>query len=723
MNNSHNQDTRPSFDVGMIAQRLTDEIGSGRTADKGLSLNNVLSTGIESRSEGAKEIFQTVCASAESIGRAVYQGAWDSLTKAQQEAFRVTSLAWGEGFGKYNSTATTVSPSTESNMPASSAGEFYLNSGLTEGTEAYDHRELLAAKVATTVINVGSARQDAFGETFYPTIVLPPSEGNIRFSVENTYVMTDFLHTGNGSTGVPTGFGSVSIIDAMVDPRVLRDSSIKVIPIYSTTNAAFSKDVAPFEISGVETGALRFNTDIDLLAISNDNLLNPTQILDSTDQLDHDVRIREVFLKIGNGTKKEIISVKLGLAPGANFANNAARSDSRDLALSFNSKMIPIAGNTKTVDGQPSVVLDYLNNPARADWVVYLDLNLSGYVNLETGNIRVNSAPAQIASVWSTPIGADDNARHTKITDATMLTDLMDHLTTIEIVGWVPDASRTNLNRRTRGILVRTEIHAEQYTIPMGPPISVLTPVVDTETLVDLEAPIKLNRIRNSQNAIRSLLDFGDLLKTYKNSSDIRSPRPDIRGIGRYVMRTHYSEAEIDLLATVDSIRSSDRLDDVNHAILAVVRTMVTSAWLSSGYGPAWQAMGIEGRPVINIGSNTAIGSYMTLAADNRILGDLFDINWVTTNNQEMEDIIIINFSCVDGPECFKSGNFYYIPEIVSTLPKTTNGGQSIQLTVQNRNLHINHAPIQIRIRLKNLNEVLSSKVAVKTDTHVTERT
>lgn len=700
--------------VQLRERLLSDGVNSN---EKDL-LKDVLSFGNESRTGTAIATMANAAQEAEVTGRGIYGNTWDKLTAAQRKAFEVTSLAWAD-FANYDRAATTISLSNESKIPSGSAGDHYLTPTLTDGVEAYDARALLDAKVATTVINVGSARQDDFGEAFYPTIVLPPNEGNIRFVVENTFVMTDFLHTGNGSTGVPAGFGSVSIIDAIVDPTILRDAAIKVIPIYSASNPAFTDEVDPWMEYNVETGALKFHQDIDLLAISNDNVLNPTQVFDSTDQLDHDIRIGKVFVKMTKGATEEIIAIDLKHVPGANFAAHMAKSSSRDLALNYASRSVPIHGALKTISGADSTILEYFNDPVRSDWVVYLDLSLSGNVNLETSNIRVNGGVVQIANIWEMPVNDENLTNPIQITNAADINAAMAAFDKIELVGWYPSAQRTNLNRRTRGILARTDIMAEQYTIPMGPPISVLTPVVDTETLVDLEAPIKLNRIRNSQNAVHTLIEYGNMLKMHKNANDIRSPRPEVSGVGRYLMRPYYYEAEIDLATTVDSIRSADRLEDINHSIIAVIRNLSTRAWAGSGFGAAWQAMGLEGRPVVNVGCGPIVASYLNLAADTRILGDLFDINLVTTMNRELADMIIINFSSNTGIEAFTSGNFYYIPEIVSTLPKTTNGGQSIQLTVQNRNLHINHVPVQLRIVLKGLDDVLKSKAPIRTITTV----
>lgn len=655
---------------------------------------------------------------------------WQNLNKAQRKVSEVLSLAF-ESPAEYNRAATTVSFGTEAHLPTTSHADFYIqptDAKMTAGLEAYDHRGLLPTKVYSTIINIAAARQDAFSEAFFPTQVISPEEGIVRFEMTQTYVMTDYLHTGNGSTGVPQGFGSVSLIDALINPEVLRDTCLDVIPIYSPSNTAFSADVDPWYEKGVETGALRFNQDIDLLAAGQDTILNPSQVYDSTDQLDFDVFLKRLFFKVTDKEGNvEILPINLGRIPGANaVAPNGYVTSGREMTFNFNTTNIPLSTLIQAMGPDGSIeskTLAYLRDPSRASWQVYLDFNVTGSVNLETGNIRVNRGNVQIDSVWDERKDADGVVNPTQVTSATLLTGLEEHFTSIEMVGYQVHATRTNLNRRTRGILVRSDIVTDAIAIPMGPPVSALAPVVDIPSMVDLEAPIRVVRMRNSQNALAALLEYGNGLRNYANSTSIRAPRPRLGGVGNFIMRPYYEEATLDLAEMVDSIRSKDRLEDVNYAIQAAVRGMVSRAWGTSGYGPAWQALGNENElPVVNIGTNTEIGSYLFMKGDNRLLGDLFETNLVTTNNKEIGDMIIINFTHKGEQPWFRSGTFYYMPELVSTLPKTTNGGQSIQLTVQNRNLHVCHTPIQLRIHLKNLKQVLMSKVPVLTNTYVKEQ-
>lgn len=679
--------------------------------------SDLIGIGLESR-----QIVNNASQSIETVGRQVYgMEGWDSLTRAQRTAFKYSALAWND-FKGYDATASNVSISNESRLPSTGSIDHYVSNNLSVGNEAYDARNLLNSKVLTTIVNVGMARQDDFAEMFYETVVLPPDEGNITFKVEQTFVMTDYLHTGNGFGGVAKGFGSVKLVDALINPEVLRDAAISIVPLYSASNPSFSTEVASWKTAPeqgrgeIDTGALKFNTQLGLLALSMDSVLNPTQVADSTDQLDHDVRVERVFLKVAKGGNNEIIPIVLKNIPDARFVPSPlSKSTSRDLILNFSSTSTTLTGKTQTVAGVDAANLAYLRDPARENWVVYLDFNLSGQVNLETGSIRVNDGKVQIHEVWENVVDNDGMCRPRKVDNPSDLNALQAEFDSLELVGWYPLAQRTNFNRRTRGLLVRMDVWSESYTIPMGPPTSVLTPVVDTETLTNLEGPIMVNRIRNSQNALAKLKEYGDTLKQYPNANDVISPRPELEGVGRYIMRPYFEEVELDLEATMDSVRSADRLEDLNHALVTQIRSMATRAWMLSNYGPAWQAMGVEGKPIVNIGLNAELASYLDLKADARLLGEYFDSQVAITYNREISDTIYMNFTAKGDNVCFKSGNFYFIPEVVSTLPKTTNGGQSVQLTVQNRNMHLNHAPIQLRIKVKGLKNVLEKKIAIKT--------
>lgn len=692
-----------------LAADLTNQLGENQNLTP--SLTDALASGLESRS-----VLASAGGNIEQVGRATFGSEWDSLTKAQKEAFRITGMAWADMKG-YDAIATTVNAGTESRLVALPGIESRLD-GLGFSNEAYDARQLLNAKVASSIVNVGSARQDDFGEMFYETVVLPPDEGNVRISIENTFIMTDYLHTGTGLGGVPQGFGSISLVEAIINPEVLRDNSIKVVPIYQKTNPIFINEVNSWKDGSIDTGALKFNTAIDLLAASIDAVINPTQVADSTDQLDHDVRIDTVFLKVVNkADKTSIIPIELKNIPGANFvASPLSKTASRDMILNFSTTTMPIHGKLTDIAGVEAEALEYLRDPTRKDWVVYLDMNLSGQVNLETASIRVNDSKVQIASTWNQVVQDNGMCKPIQVVEPTDTNQLAAEFKSLELIGWYPHASRTNFNRRTRGLLVRGDVFSESYTIPMGPPISVLTPVVDTETLVDLEAPIKTNRIRNSHNAVKTLIEYGNMLKRYHNVNDVYSPRPDVYGAGRYLVRPYYEEISIHLPDIVNSLRSTERLEDLNFAIITIIRSVTTKAWSNSLLGPTYQAMGIEGKPVVNIGTNYELGTYIDLKADNRLLGDMFDCRMATTFNREIGNTIYINFSTTSDHVPLKSGNFYYIPEIVSTLPKTTNGGQSVQLTVQNRNMHLNHLPIQIRINVTGLDEVLEKALPVYTE-------
>lgn len=640
------------------------------------------------------------------IGQTIFGDAWSTFTPAQRKAARIMS-SFGTDIVGYNNAATSISLENAGNVKIPQGRALFM-----AAPEAFDHRNVVDSVAASTVVNTLAARQDDFSEAFYPTVVLAPNEGNVKLSVENNYVFGDHIHTGDGSTPVAYGFGSVSIIDAIVHPKYLRDHSTKLVPIYNEGNEIFSSEVAPFTDPdvGYETGALAF-TKFNLLAASQDEILNGNSNMDSTDQIDLDVRIDTLFLKLTKGSNSDIFPIRIKDVPGSNFAPFSAQTTSRVLTLSFNSDRIAIHGELKNVAGTASEVLKYLADPARADWSVYLNIGVTGQVDLETGNLGVNYVVPSISSIFRTVDAGEGMYDSVEVKGKAEVNEMKSYFDRIELVGYTIAANRTNLNRRTRGLLVRTDIYTETHFIPMSAPISALTPVTDTETLVDIEGPVRLCRARNSQRGVQKLIEYGEQLRNFRNNNDTRAPTAEIQGIGRIIMRTYFEEREVDMSKLVNSLESVNHTENINAALVNLIRQMATDAYYASNYGAAWSAMGKQGKPTLIIGTNPKIASYLKLQGDGDLVGPLFKTKVVSAWNSEIGNRIFIGFTCDDDDVCFKHGNFYYIPEIVSSLPKTTNNAQSMQLTVQNRNLHINHSPIQLRIVLNNFGDVFKQQV------------
>ena len=101
-----------------------------------------------------------------------------------------------------------------------------------------------------------AARQDAFGEMFFKTIVTTPDNIGFRVTARRTMVHNDYQHLGNGRPA-PRGFLSRSLIDASKDYRILLNEATRIYPQYDDASPYFSDVVNP---EMVTLGNAKFRT-------------------------------------------------------------------------------------------------------------------------------------------------------------------------------------------------------------------------------------------------------------------------------------------------------------------------------------------------------------------------------------------------------------------------------------------------------------------------------
>ena len=199
------------------------------------------------------------------------------------------------------------------------------------------------------------------------------------------------------------------------------------------------------------------------------------------------------------GGAESIVKMPVRNLPLSQF-QKAPEGLSRDVQLMFRTNDIPLTGNTDSIDGTDAAALQYLRDAGREDWVVRLNMVITGLINVETGNMSLQPATVSIASVWQP--NPQNPSELIEVTDEADIQALKAELTSITVDSVDVYARRSNLNRRERGLLVRTEEQSEIYKIPLGSPITALKPVTDTPTGVDLAAPIEATRKKNSNDAI-----------------------------------------------------------------------------------------------------------------------------------------------------------------------------------------------------------------------------
>ncbi len=588
--------------------------------------------------------------------------------------------------------------------------------------EAFDTKENKNAMVYSVAYNMQAARQDEFGEAFFPTIVVTPDNVGFMVSIRLIYVQDEVRRELNGSLDK---FGRKNIIKAVIDATILRNDQTKIVPIVRTGGGAndstamfvAAADVAPYTVTldtqPVVTAPLAVGKKFSLLGISQTAALLATGILDSTDAIDSAVRLSAVYVKIKADATNPAAVIKFNVdkLPRTDF-NYAVQGNTRLLQLNFETDALRVVATTKKIDG---AVVPQL--AALTDHTVRLGSTLFGSVLQDKGDTVVNTGDCSVAKVTTIDGQIMDLTAGAGATIAAIFAGAA-------VIGYDLVAYRTNSNRRQRGQLIDTQYVNHLYTVPLLPPITALRPVGDTEANDSslLSALITTTHIRTSNAAVGALLDARDFLREYVNSSDLATDAPEILGVSRYLVSPAYAEDTLDTETQIDSLKSSDRAEDMVALIINKIRDMAYRLHVTSGYKAACDALfdGAAPKPMVIIGTDPILNRYLTLNGDMRLLGEYFDYKLVSTLDSRMTGKLILTFgmetsynSGVPNPMHF--GSMAWKPELTLMMPIVRNGATTMELTVQPSFRHIVNLPVMGSLDVINIQNIIADKSIVNT--------
>lgn len=671
-------------------------------------------------------------AHAEALGEEVVST--ENFTAAQWEAGAIAALAAGAP-RDYHVAASTVkrSISTESlrvvePMTVGAHGDAgFMDTSVS--LEAFDERELRNHMAYSIAFNVNAARQDEFGEAFYPTVVVSPDQAGLDVSVRRAMVMNEVRHA---ITGKAMDFQRKNLIDAVVEPTILSSDSTVIVPVRLTSGADQVENNANYFLTvavddrvtsdgvTVPTAPLLPNREIGLLGLGQREDLATQGAYDNTDSLDTRLYLEKLYIGLtganAGGAATPVTSYytfDVSRLPRNAFVKSVEGAD-RESYLAFTTVDLPVTVLTEDMTGAAGAgtALNYLSDdPARATWVVRLGIQVNGTANHELGNIRVTGASVTIEGGFDTATGA--------ALAPAEVTALRAELTGT-LAGYDVYAARSNLNRRTRGLQVTSLELTERYTIPLLAPITAPAPVSSNRDASDLTTLITAARIRNSNLGVTQLLNYSDTLQSYVLSQDRTLPVPAIEGVGRHLVRPFFFFDTIDAQSVTASVKSQDRAADVSAAIVNAIRDAVYRMYRESGYQAAADALdGVAGnKPLVIIGTDPVIARHIMVSGDTRTLGAHFESRVVTSLDRRVYGKIFVTFvrPNQEGVDPLSFGVMAWMPELAGTIQLTRNGATIKETMVQPRVRHINLLPLLIRLDIENLSEAIADQLPVVID-------
>jgi hypothetical protein len=588
--------------------------------------------------------------------------------------------------------------------------------------EAYDNRQDRKAQMYSLAYNMQAARQDEFGETFYPTIVVAPDNVGFGVTVRLTEVYNGITRNVNGAMN---DFNRINIIRAIANHDILRNEMTNLFPVYRATGANQNTNmfvnatlVQPYSVvvagETIVTAPISFGVVYDLLGISQTDSLLANGVEDETDSIDPRISLENVYLSV-TGTDStgaavtDIIKLPTMHIPTNNFTYSP-QHNFRKMQLSFYTNAILLTANTTQADGSPLVALAGI---AANNLLVRLNMTITGSCNIETGETALY---ANNVSIYSIQNASGTNLGTTTAPGQAIATAV----NSANFLGYTLTAWRTNMNRRTRGQILNITYYTQLYNIPLRSPITALHPVtVDlVNDTTSLNALITATHIRTSNYAVTNLLEAQALLSEYANVNAIgpNSEGPELLGVGRYLVLPYYEEGVIDFSVDINSIRSADRIADIQATLVNRIRDVAYRMYRDSQYIAAAAAMagGMAPPPTVIIGTDPVIARYLMVTGDMRTLGNGFDVRIVSTLDSRMAGKIFVTFGQFSAdvnaaPNPLHFGCMAWKPELTITLPISRGGQVSKELTVQPSFLHIVNCPVLAMFNVVNIPDALNS--------------
>lgn len=579
--------------------------------------------------------------------------------------------------------------------------------------EAFDQSKIGNYQSYSMAFNLESAQQDEFGETLFPTIVLTPEVGGLDVNIEQTVVHREVRRA---ATGDVTDFNKRKVLDAVVDHTILESETTRIYPIvlddgsnakFFTDDAVVAKQTKSVDGVDITTAPLKPGVSVDLLALSSGSPLNGGQELTDEDSIDSNAGLDVIYVKVTDAaaTKSSVIAVSVKGLPRSSFFKSPEGNSEREMSIQFSNETVVLQSDRKDIAGIAAEALASLN-----DQKLNITLQMSGKLDLETGELNLYSpAPSANGLFAVDGQGISINTGAGKA--------LIDNLS-FELVGYTLEAYHSNANLRHRGILGSYTGKVERYSIGFNAPITAKAPIneSDKRKATDLKTITAISRTRNANDAVSKLFSRAEMLKQYAEAVAGDMPVPEIEGAGRHLVSPYYKELTIDMAAVINSTKSHEKAVDVADTIINAIRALAYPMAQDSNYQTALETItnGRETKPRLVIATDSVLQRHIMVSGDERSASIGMDHKVVTSADKRMTGEIFLTFAreAASGEaDPLSFGAHGWIPEMVSSAQVSRGGSTANVTTVQTRNRHIGLLPVMARIKVINLDKVLSEKV------------
>lgn len=580
---------------------------------------------------------------------------------------------------------------------------------------SFDENSLEGMATFNAVVNMVAARQEPAAEALFPTKTFSPTDAVIRLGVAIPDIIKEKLHPAGGKL---LNEERRRLTDGFIDHTLTESNTTEMVP-FANPDGSADKFFMPSSVIGDQMVKMDKNVEVRRRPLAPNVLVNYISLcrhpgltdgysLDQTEQIAYGVKLKNVYVTVGEGANARVIMFPTLNLQRNEFTRAAGVGDHRDTQMVFISDDLLLTKDTVDVEGNPIPVI--ADNVGVNDYIVRLRVSITGEMNLRNGNTMITPSAVNISEVIDSQgdaVGTTDGVGKV-VYDALKAANLA--------VGGVDlKAYTSNSNWRYNGPIIDIDPIEEQWMIMPGTPLTVINPPLENATASKIKAMQFAARIRSTAQALTTFLNYFEELKAYKDAAS-RGMKVDIVGAGRHLVDVYVNERECDVAARLINRESSERHDSLANVLIHELRDEFWNMVRDSKYRNAlrFQTGNADTKPRGVVLVDNVLGQHLNMAngiTRKRILGDDMDIDIFIVDDQRFKGKMWCTLSRGrPGVEDLLSyGLHAYVPEIVQELTIGRQGADRKVTRIIPRSYHLPVLPIMACINVTNIREALTN--------------
>lgn len=512
-------------------------------------------------------------------------------------------------------------------------------------------------------LNVGAALQEPFAECFFTTTPIKREEAGKVFEVAVPYRYDGVL----ASDFSPTSFfdKAVNLVDAMYTPEIVFSSSTRLQPQRTTSKlsidntANYMAETVGVYWPGVTNSTLAVKPIISGKTIdlfdTDANTSSPA-IEDALDSVSPALTIEKLVFKNDLGgaapVTGAIFAIDTRNTAGAQIVKNVTGGNESDYTLNLKGSIF-LSSKTMNLAGTRLFASDILDD----NTFVEIEYSAAGSINLRNRKLKVTVDAPTVKRAFTVINGAQTAVALTATGNGQKIATIVTFFAGMENAagktGYWPNGTRANGVARVAGILVDYKLSKWSAAVDFGSPISVVGSLLEAAQTGSAENNVetKVETMRQagysviSGQAVQRLLEHASVLEArYGVAGTVQyvRTRNDFDVPSAHFCMPYFKRATVDATLIINSIKSSEKMMDIQAALLNFIRQEAYDMIRNSRIRAAWDIHNPGKNINVKIGTDTVISRYIIQSGDIRTLGSNVDCEIVATDNLAMKDKIII---------------------------------------------------------------------------------